>query len=91
MSIQTKVNRLEEIKVKIDSMLKERIDLQTEHQKILSSSRKLRIKKVKMGYEIMCTGYKCGNKYATTKNPDAEFKDDRPQCRVCGTRVEAKK
>ncbi len=91
MSFQTKVNRLEEIKVKIDSILKEKIDLQLEHQMILSSTRKLRIKKVKMGYQIMCTGYKCGNKYTTTKNPDAELKDDRPQCRECGTRVEAKK
>jgi hypothetical protein len=25
------------------------------------------------------------------KNTDAELKDDRPQCRDCGTRVEAKK
>lgn len=91
MSFQTKMNRLEEIKTKIESFSTEKKDLLAEYQKILSTTRKLRIKKIKDGYEILCTGFKCGNKYATSKDPNAELKDDRPQCRDCGTRVEAKK
>lgn len=90
MNIKTKINRLEEIKLKIESILKEKKELIVEHKKILSATRKFRIKKLKDGFEIICTGYKCGNIYTTTKNPNAELKDDRPQCRNCGIRVETK-
>jgi len=93
--LEKKLVRLDEIKDELEIVTKEKIELHEELQKIFSTTRKLRIKKVKMGYEIVCTGFhgskKCRNIYTSTKNPDAELKDDRPQCRECGTRMEAKK
>jgi len=87
--LDKKLTRLEEILDTLAAIEEKKEKLQKECQKIISDTRKLRIKKIKKGYEIICMG--CRNKYNSTKNPDAELKDDRPQCRECGTRVEAKK
>ena len=29
----------------------------------------------------------CGNEYSSTRNPNAEYTHDRPQCSKCGKRV----
>ena len=89
--LERKIKRLEQIKNKVAIIITEKNTLQAEHHKILLTTRKLRIKKIKMGYQIICTGPRCGNKYKTTKNPDAYLKDARPQCIKCGTRVETKR
>jgi len=88
-NLDKKLTRLEQVFDRLALIEEEKETLQAEYQEIISDTRKLRIKKIKKGYDIICMG--CRNKYTTTKNPDANLKDDRPQCRECGTRVEAKK
>ncbi len=56
--------------------------------KLQKECRDLRFKKIKDGWNILCV---CGRKYFTKRDPDAALKENRPQCRVCGKRVEKKK
>ena len=39
-------------------------------------------------HKIICVG--CNKKYSTKKNPDAQDKKDRPQCKSCGLNVSPK-
>jgi len=69
------------------------IQIQTLQKDVTSTEsliRKVRIgKKSKDGYyDIICEW--CNNVYSTDKNPNAEHKDDRPQCKKCGKRVKRK-
>lgn len=63
-------------------------ELQKNVKNLKSTIRKLRIKKIKDGHEILCY---CGKPYTTGKDPDAEDKEERPRCRKCMKRLEPKK
>jgi len=91
MSIDERLKRLAKLRGKIKEIIIQSEGLVTLQIKLERQMRKLQISKsTKEGFdfEILCY---CNNTYDTNKNPDASLKTDRPQCRNCGERLEAKK
>lgn len=80
-----KIKALEKKEEKCITQIK---DLQLQLAKTESELRTRRIIKTKNGYDIICEV--CKNIYSTSKDPNAESKDDRPQCPKCGTRIKRK-
>ena len=64
------------------------VGAELELTKIRTELCKLRIIKTKNGHDIICEV--CKNIYSTSKDPNAESKNNRPQCPKCGTRVKRK-
>ncbi len=89
--IKKRVKEIAKLEGKRDVILD---NIQTFQKDVISLEaliRKVRIgKKSKNEYDIICDTPDCGNVYSTDKDPNAELKDDRPQCKKCGKRVKRK-
>ena len=90
-NIKKRIKKIATLEKKRDAVL---LDIQTSQNDVTSLEsliRKVRIgKKIKNEYDIICDTPDCGNVYSTDKDPNAELKDDRPQCKKCGKRVKRK-
>jgi len=88
--IKKRAKEIAKVERKRDSIL---VQIQTLQKQVTSTEsliRKVRIGKKSKGgyYDVICEW--CNNVYSTDKDPNAELKDNRPQCKKCGKRVKRK-
>ena len=89
MELKKRIKEITKLEKERDSKLTHIETLQKNLTSLESLLRKIRIgKKSKNEYEIICEW--CNNVYTTDKDPNAELKDNRPQCKKCGKRVKRK-
>ena len=87
--IKKRVKEIAKLENKRDAKFIQIQTLQKQLTSLEALIRKVRIgKKSKNEYDIMCEW--CNNVYSTDKDPNAELKDDRPQCKKCGKRIRRK-
>ena len=89
--IKKRVKEVAKLENKRETTLVQIQTLQKDVTNLDALIRKVRIgKKIKNEFDIICDTPDCGNVYSTDRDPNAELKDDRPQCKKCGKRVKRK-